>query len=130
MNKWMDYLKSASEIKYNVAHVSSMQELDTNKVAQYVTRCLEIANNDLKILDGQYHKYVIRTLQWMDVAKCGGESDRGLWEIQCPGICLDIHNEASAEIYLRNNDHDDRETEMIVYQLIKTHGLIGQYIMG
>lgn len=130
MNKWMNYLESASEIKYNVAHVSSMQELGTNKVSQYVFRCLEIANGDLKILDSKYHKYVIRTLQWMDVSKCGSEEQRNIWKIQCPGICLDIHNEASAEIYLKNNDCDDQETQKIVYALIKTHGLIGQYLMG
>lgn len=128
--KWMDYLKSASEIKYNIAHIESMEDLNTNKVAQYVARCLEIANGDLRILDGKYHKYVIRTIQWMDVAKCGSKQDRELWKIQCPGICLDIHNEASAEIYLRNNGCDDQATQKIVYALIKTHGLIGQYIMG
>jgi SAM-dependent methyltransferase len=130
MNKWMDYLKSASEIKYNVAHISTMQDLDTNQVAQYVARCLSIANNDLKMIDSQYHKYILRTLQWMDVAKCGSENDRALWKMQCPGICLDIHNEASAEIYLKNNGCDDQETQKIVYALIKTHGLIGQHIMG
>ena len=130
MNQWLDYLKSASEIKYNVAHISAMRDLDTNKVAQYVSRCLEIANNDLKVIDPQYHKYIIRTLQWMDVAKCGSEKDRELWRIQCPGISLDIHNEASAEIYMRNCIGDDYETQKIVYALIKTHGMIGQHIMG
>lgn len=130
MNKWLEYLSSASEVKYNVAHVSSMQELNTNKVLEYVNRCLEIAKSDLKILDSKYHKLVIRTLQWMDVAKCGSEKQREFWKIQCPGICLDIHNEASAEIYLKNHNCDDEWTEKIVYALIKTHGLIGQYIMG
>jgi SAM-dependent methyltransferase len=131
MNKWMEYLESASEIKYNVAHISSMQELNTNRVAQYVNRCIEIANADMRFLETKYQRLILRTLQWMDVAKCGSDADRELWRKQCPGICLDIHNEASAEIYMHNCDAgDDEWTKQIVYALIKTHGLIGQYIMG
>ena len=85
MNKWLEYLSSASEVKYNVAHISSMQELNTNKVLEYVNRCIEIANNDLSILDSKYHKLVIRTLQWMDVAKCGSEKQRELHSSLCLG---------------------------------------------
>lgn len=131
MQNWFKYLNTTTEIKYNVANVSSMAEMDATRVAKYVERCLEIAKADLMIVDSKYHKLILRTLQWMDVAKCGSEEDRLLWKTQCPNICLDIHNEASAEIYRHNSDEgDDEWTKNIVYHLIKTHGLVGQYIMG
>ena len=129
MSKWMEYLNSTSEIKYNVAHIQSMDELTSNQVARYVSRCIAIAEKDTRHMEAKYKNLIIRTLQWMDVSKCGSELDRDAWKKQCPNICLDIHNEASAEIYMQNCD-DDEWTKQIVYILIKTHGLIGQYIMG
>lgn len=130
MNKWQIYLNNATNANYNVAHVNSMEDLAPNQVAKYVDRCMQIAFDDLHLVDMQYHTLIRRTLQWMDVAKCGSEADRAMWRSQCPGICLDIHNEASAEIYMNNCDEDSEQTKQIVYVLIKTHGLIGQYIMG
>jgi SAM-dependent methyltransferase len=106
-----------------------MDELTANQVAAYVSRCLEIAEKDMRHMDPVHQTLIERTLQWMDVAKCGSAIDRRIWKEQCPGICLDIHNEASAEIYMQNSN-DDEWTKQIVYILIKTHGLIGQYLMG
>ncbi len=131
MPKWRDYLTRASEVKYNVAHVSSVDELTEAQVVKYVDRCLEIASKEIRFFDDKSKRIVTRVLQWMDVAKCGSEIDKETWKNQCPEICLDIHNEASAIIYLINSDDgDDDWTKMIVYELIRTHGLIGQHTMG
>lgn len=68
MDKWLEYLNSASDIKYNVANVQSMTELNPRRVKEYVDRCLKIAQSDLVRLAPKYHKYVISTLQWMDAS--------------------------------------------------------------
>ena len=131
MPKWRDCLTRASEVKYNVAHVSSVDELTEAQVVNYVDRCLGIASKETRFFDDKSRKIVTRVIQWMDVAKCGSAADKETWKQQCPGICLDIHNEASADIYLVNSDDgDDDWTKEIVYELIRTHGLIGQHAMG
>ena len=62
------------------------------------------------------------TLKWSDVAKTGNKVVRKNWLKK--GYDLFCHNLGSAAIYKENN-HDE-----IVYTLIKTHGLIGQYLKG
>jgi cyclopropane fatty-acyl-phospholipid synthase-like methyltransferase len=66
--------------------------------------------------------YVSEALKWMDVSKCGSISERRRWEKL--GYNLRVHNLGSSSIYLENNN------DSVVYELIKTHGLIGQYLQG
>ena len=123
--KWLRYLYITKENNINLKRVNSMTELSENQVLKYVERTLEKAR--FSELKGKYKTCLIRALQWSEVAKCGSETDRKRWIAQ--GLNLEIHNEASAEIYLQESA-DDLWTTKVVYTLIKTHGMIGQYIMG
>jgi hypothetical protein len=123
--KWLRYLYITEQNNINLKRVNSIAELSENQVIKYVERTLEQAR--FAKLKGKYKTCLIRALQWSEVAKCGSEVDRKRWLEQ--GFNLEIHNEASAEIYLQESA-DDLWTTKIVYTLIKTHGMIGQYIQG
>ncbi len=131
MMLWKQYLTHTQETKFNVTQLNSMEELSPSCVAEYVYRCLDIAEKDMRVFDSFSRKLVTRTLQWMDVAKCGSEADRQRWKALYPNICLDAHTQASAAIYAAEGTvEDDKNTQTIVSTLIRTHGLIGQYLMG
>lgn len=131
MMLWKQYLTNTHETKFNVTQLNSMEELSPTCVRDYVNRCLEIAEKDMRVFDSFSRKLVTRTLQWMDVAKCGSVDDRKRWKALYPHICLDVHTEASAIIYSSEGAvEDDKNTQTIVSALIRTHGLIGQYLMG
>ena len=68
--------------------------------------------------------YVSEALKWMEVAKTGTAEQRKKWNKQ--GFNLYAHNYGSADIYVDEN----RKYDEVVRVLIKTHGLIGQYIRG
>ena len=124
--KWLRYLFTTKENQVNVERLSSVNELNLNQTLLYVERTLNIMRFS-KTKKEKYKKCVIRALEWSEVAKAGTAFDRKRWEDK--GYVLDIHNEASAEIYL-NESNDDLWMTKIVYALIKTHGLLGQYIRG
>lgn len=89
--KWKTFMESASVIKYNVANVNSMTELDTASVYNYVKRCLAIANTHKRNLTMDQMAIINTTLQWMDISKVGSLEDRAEWE-NTLGVPLDIHN--------------------------------------
>lgn len=128
---WKTYLVETAETKYNLSHLEAVKDLNNACVKDYVLRCIEIAEHETQTADLLVRKLVLRTLQWMDVAKCGSDADRKRWKALRPEICLDVHTEASAAIYLLEAPaEDDAWTRNMVAALIKTHGLVGQYIMG
>ena len=128
---WKNYLANTQETKYNITHLDAVKDLNNNCVLDYVLRCLEIAEKETQTANMQVRKLALRTIQWMDVAKCGSTIDRARWKALCPSICLDVHTEASAAIYLAEAPSEDDEwTKKVVAALIQTHGLVGQYIMG
>ena len=95
--------------------------LNNNQIAT-VLRAIDILDNKKVSKDVYY--YVSEVLKWMDVSKTGSKEDRRRWKKL--GYDLYIHNIASAMIYKNEvKDYDE-----VVYILIKTHGLIGQYIRG
>jgi cyclopropane fatty-acyl-phospholipid synthase-like methyltransferase len=117
---WFKYLYNTSEINYNYNHISSLKSLNNKIVYNYVKRCFDVLNS-LSISEEAYY-YVSSVLKWMDVSKCGSKSDRKRWTKL--GYNLSVHNLGSASIYLESNN------DLIVYELIKSHGLLGQYIQG
>ena len=124
---WKNYLVNTRETKYNISHLESVKELNSTCVLDYVMRCLEIAEQETQTADLTVRKLALRTLQWMDVAKCGDGVDRSRWKALHPTICLDVHTEASAAIYMAEApSEDDKWTREVVAALIKTHGLVGQ----
>ena len=70
------------------------------------------------------------TLKWSETAKAGLPHQRKQWVVK--GFNLFVHNIGSAQIYSEHaRDIDDTPGNIqIIYELIYTHGLIGQYIRG
>ena len=121
---WLNYLYNTKEKNYNVLNVKSIKEINKHSVLNYVKRTLEILDdiNNKENLDKEVLILVEETLKWSEVAKTGSKKDRTKWlDNKYDLFC---HNIGSSEIYNETNDN------IIVSALIKTHGLIGQYIKG
>jgi len=123
---WLRYLALTKERISNPERVISVEELEQNQVLAYVERTLQCPAV-AALTDELSKACVIGTLQWAEVAKGGTAADRARWI--SAGISLSVHNEASAEIYLRESC-DEPWMKHVVYLLIKTHGLLGQYLRG
>ena len=123
-NEWSNYLYNTKEKNYNVLNVKSLKEINNLSVFNYVKKTLEILNNidEKEKLNKEVLYYVEETLKWQDVAKTGNKNIRKNWKKK--GYNLYCHNIGSSEIYGENNKDE------VVRILIKTHGLIGQYIKG
>ncbi len=124
--KWLKYLVLTSEPNINFERIHSLEEVKNNYVLCYVEKTLKVLAN-FPLNESQAH-LIEETLKWSEVAKSGLQHQRKLWMEQ--GCNLFVHNIGSAEIYLEESGELDPETKRIVYQLIRTHGLIGQYIRG
>ena len=122
MEKWEKYLTNTKEKNYNIERLENVKSNTTKLVYNYVLRSLSILNS--KKVDKKTYYYVSETLKWMDVAKTGTAKERREWKKK--GYDLYAHNYGSAAIYKEENqDYDE-----VVRILIRTHGLIGQYIRG
>lgn len=120
---WKSLLDNTGQTNVNYKSLGAIGDLSTDMVAKYVDRTLDLldgfTDEDPEIID------IVRTvLQWSDVAKCGTDEQRADWIKR--GYNLNIHNLGSAEIYKQYAT----DYSPIVYTLIKTHGLVGQYVMG
>ena len=121
---WLNYLYNTKEKNYNVLNVKSIKQINKHSVLNYVKRTLEILNdiNNKESLDKETLFLVEETLKWSEVAKTGSKKDRKRWlDNKYDLFC---HNIGSSEIYDETNDN------IVVSTLIKTHGLVGQYIKG
>ena len=121
---WLKYLYNTKEKNFNILNVNSLNEINKYSVFNYVRRTLEILDRlkEELCLDDVIIFFVEETLKWSDVSKTGDKKTRKIWKEK--NYDLFCHNIASSQIYLENNNDE------IVYTLIKTHGLIGQYIKG
>ncbi len=126
--KWLRFLYTTDENRVNLERVEAVSDLQKgNGVLAYVERTLNALERSSG-LSREQKGWLRDTLRWSEVAKCGSAADRRRWQEW--GLPLAIHNEASAEIYLREGGEEDARTRRIVHDLIATHGLIGQYIRG
>lgn len=130
-NKWLTYLFFTHEKKINIERIESIKDIDNNCVLNNVENTLKILN--LTNCDTYVKNIVEEVLIWSEVSKCGLKHQRLIWEKE--HINLFIHNFGSAEIYakekgLNETNIYEMKNNYIVYVLIKTHGLIGQYIRG
>ncbi|WP_322924195.1 class I SAM-dependent methyltransferase [Paenibacillus campi] len=123
---WLAYLVSAEERVVNLERVSTLRELtEANPVLDYVERTL-------RMLDQLRVSYWLRdiveeTLCWAETAKGGTARQRVQWQEE--GINLFVHNEGSAALYERATGQLG-ERERLIALLIRTHGLLGQYLRG
>ena len=109
-----------NEKNYNLDRIKSLKELKTSSVYNSVLRCMEILDSK----ETKFKDIIAEVLLWMDTAKAGTKEDIKEWKTM--GFNLFTHNLGSAEIYKKYTSNYDE----VVYYLIKTHGLIGQYIKG
>lgn len=122
MELWNIYLTNTKEKNFNYEHLDNLKNNKKDLVYKYILKCLDILEKE--DISKEVYNYVSETLKWSDVSKCGTSTDRKKWERL--GFSLNVHNIASSEIYvLDNTDYDE-----VIRVLIKTHGLIGQYIRG
>ncbi len=126
--RWLRYLTDTDNIYVNAERVTSINSISGRELIEYVMRTLDILD-DMEL--DAHSKFIINeVLNWSEVAKGGLAKERNEWISK--GYPLDIHNLASAEIYMdyiSDKGLKSEDTELI-YALIKTHGLIGQCIRG
>ena len=121
---WLKYLFCTHQKNVNLRHVSDINNISTKSTLNYVKRTLEVLNEEALKYDNKDVKVVEEVLKWCEVAKTGSYEDRQVWHKK--RYDLEIHNETSAQIY-RDNVRNNSE---LIYVLIKTHGLVGQYTQG
>lgn len=125
--RWLYYLAITNNNATNCERVESINSITGQETLDYVMKTLEALESIRENLTDREYSIIKKVLQWSEVAKGGTEKQREQW-IQ-KGYPLDIHNLASAEIYLEQSTDLIEETKLI-YLLIKTHGIIGQNIRG
>ncbi|GIN70015.1 hypothetical protein J14TS2_04900 [Bacillus sp. J14TS2] len=128
---WLAFLYQTEQKSVNLEQVASLAEIEDHPALHYTERTLQILN---QLSLPQENKQILEeVLKWCEVAKCGSESTRKNW-IEA-GYPLAIHNLASAKVYAAQqmekpiSERNFIEEELI-YTLIQTHGLVGQYIRG
>lgn len=150
---WLAYLYYTEHHGINMERVESVEQVCGRETLAYVFRTLEILEQDLKAgkVTCEEYEIVKLVLEWSEVAKGGTVKEREHWRKQ--GYALDIHNVASAEIFLSHCDENDATStarferegndakphdraalehadKNVIATLIRTHGLIGQALRG
>ncbi|MGX7628309.1 class I SAM-dependent methyltransferase [Bacillus thuringiensis] len=129
---WLKHLIEAEEIHQNYENVQVLGALKTDAVLYYVHRTLQVL--DGLSLDEEAYRIIEKVLTYSELAKVGSLKQREQWKKK--GINLLVHNEGSADIFsdiqfIERVETNLNSTEYLFIQdLIRTHGLIGQYIRG
>lgn len=122
--KWLKYLALTKEKNVNFERVNKLSEINVNSTLTYVKKSLEILD---EIDVGKDDKGIIEeVLKWSEVSKTGNKYIRKLWKEK--GFNLYAHNIGSSQIYDLEINSD--KNKVLVKELIKTHGLLGQYLRG
>ncbi|MBR4733893.1 MAG: methyltransferase [Lachnospiraceae bacterium] len=140
---WLSYLYFTEHHGINMERVEVVEQVSGRETLSYVLRTLEVLEEDYSAgrLEPKEYEIVKRVLEWSEVSKGGSVKERAQWRKK--GYALDIHNIASAEIFLEHcregrspyeTSQDAAETQDAEAQrialLIRTHGLIGQALRG
>lgn len=124
---WLHILVSAEEYIVNYERIGSIGELERlNPVLAYVERSLDILGT--LPLSFWMRELLEDVLAWSETAKGGTRLDRIGWQRQ--GINVFVHNEGSADLYLARAQVSIGDRERLTALLIRTHGLLGQYLRG
>lgn len=124
---WLKYLCITENVSANIERLKTISSITGKETLEYVFKTLEILETEKRNISEHNYHILETVLKWSEVSKGGTKQERELWEKQ--GLALDIHNLASAEIY-KEHSTDSIENTKIIYTLIKTHGIIGQYLRG
>ena len=146
---WLAYLYYTENHGINMERVDSVEQVCGRETLSYVFRTLEILEQDFKAgkLSQREYEIVKLVLEWAEVAKGGTVKEREQWRQQ--GYALDIHNVASAGLFLSHFEENAKAALMpagnrektagvghdvadqnVIATLIRTHGLIGQALRG
>lgn len=124
---WLELIVSAEEITQNYESVEAVNQLSPKHLFDYVYNTLKFLEEIKQDHDEIY--YMLSTvLAYSEVSKGGSYNQRKTWKEK--GYQLEIHNEASAYIFQELVYYENPERKDITFQLIYTHGLIGQFIRG
>lgn len=122
--KWINYIYNSDKKKINYERVNNLKALSNKYVYNYVIKTLEILEEEKENYNENIIFLVEETLKWSEVAKCYNKDKIKEWKTK--KINLLVHNIGSSAIYKL----EEKNYNNIVRVLIKTHGLIGQYIRG
>lgn len=125
-NAWLRHLALTLERNINLERINSIDEMNHNYVLSYVEKTMKKLEGIE--LDDDLAYIIEETLKWSEVSKSGIPHQRNKWIDK--GFNLFAHNVGSAEIYLEEGEEANPNTKLIIYTLILTHGLLGQYIRG
>ncbi|AZB41332.1 class I SAM-dependent methyltransferase [Bacillus sp. FJAT-42376] len=130
-HKWLKFLSLTKEKNVNLEQVESLERMAENPVLEYVEKTLHVL--DGLNLSPDQKETAEQVLIWSETAKCGLPHQRREWISQ--GFQLAIHNIGSAQIYASEMEKlpesmRDRQREELIYVLILTHGLAGQFMRG
>ena len=116
----INQLINTKEKNFNINRVNSLKNIKSDLVYKSIINELEILNG----INTKYKDIISEVIIWSDVAKVGTKDEIKKWKLK--KYNLFYHNIGSSQIY---KEHATNFNE-IVYVLIKTHGLVGQYIQG
>ncbi len=127
--RWLMYLALTPERNINLERLESMEEIKRNYVLDYVEKTM-LYQDGIEQLNARERHILEETLKWSETAKSGLPHQRRQWLSK--GYNLSVHNVGSAQIYRDycSNSNETPENMDIIYCLIYTHGLVGQYIRG
>ncbi len=124
---WLNILASAEEYIVNYERIGSIGELEQlNPVLAYVERSLDLLQGER--MSFWMKELLEEVLAWSETAKGGSRLDRIGWQRQ--GINVFVHNEGSADLYLQKSTDSAGDRRRLTALLIRTHGLLGQYLRG
>jgi len=130
IHKWLMLLWTKEEKdNVNIENFKRLEDVTRHSVLEYVYRTLMILEEEKEYINSLEYSIIEEVLCWSEVAKCGCRAMRKKFENK--GYILSIHNIGSAQIYREyNKDVVPADRLELVYTLIETHGLIGQYLRG
>ena len=128
---WLKHLIEAEEIHQNYENVQVLGALKTDAVLYYVHRTLQVL--DGLSLDEEAYRIIEKVLTYSELAKVGSLKQREQWKkkgliywyiMRVLLISLVIFSLLNVETNLNSTEY------LFIRDLIRTHGLIGQYIRG
>ncbi len=129
---WLSYLYYTEHHGVSMERVESVEQVSGRETLSYVLRTLAILEADYEAgkITAEEREIVKVALEWAEVSKGGSVKERAQWRKK--GYALDIHNLASADIFLEHCAEQlaSRGGEQLTALLIRTHGLVGQALRG
>ncbi|GAE47321.1 SAM-dependent methyltransferases [Mesobacillus boroniphilus JCM 21738] len=121
--KWLQFLAESENYLLNLEYFYSVDDWEPNDLVLYVHRTLKTL--DQLNLEEEIAHLISTTLVYSETAKGGSYTQRKEWYKK--GYNLKVHNEGSMSIFAENYEGNNKR---LIYELIRVHGLIGQYLRG